>query len=164
MGCGYSDAVADPSDQEHFDIYIQLLSPDDFEVENLLAEGCLSVVYSARIKHSGENVALKFYGYQSYYPDFDSIKHELELMSLAKQVDGVVQTLGYFIDTQEGLLPNKKHRSRYPVIVMEKLEGGELFELVQAHEKITEYHVADIFRAVVTAVVGLHQLRLLHRE
>jgi serine/threonine protein kinase len=149
-----------------FDIHIELLDANNYEIGELIAEGSMAKIYAARHKN-GEEVALKFFGYTSHYPDFDSVKHELELMSYAQNISGIVRTSGYFMDTRAGLVPMKIHHTcSYPVIVMEKLEGGELFECVKRRgEKFfTEQYVADLFKAIVIGVAGLHAKRLLHRK
>jgi serine/threonine protein kinase len=162
MGCGSSNAVTVSRKQEIVDIYIQELQLDDYEIGDLIGDGALSKVFSAHHIESGENVALKFFGYTSYFPDLTSIKHEIELMVYAGTVEGIVKTFGYFMDTQTGILPNKKHNICCPVIVMERLTGGELFELVRRKQNFSEVHAADIFKSITTTVSGLHRLHLLH--
>ena len=146
------------------DVFIQLLNSENYEIKEMLAEGSMAKVYAARDKDTGQEVALKFFGYTTHASDFESVKHELELMSLANDIYGIVHTYGYFLDTEHGLVPGKRRRGCFPVVVMEKLAGGELFDWIRKRSQFTEQSVAQMFKMITSAVAGLHNRRLLHRK
>jgi serine/threonine protein kinase len=135
----------------------------DFTQLHFLSSGCIGSVYSAYHTVLGK-VALKFFGYTKQFPDIVNIEHELAFLSSLREIDGVVQLKGYFIDTHEGYLPQKKTLNEFPVLVMEYLEGGELTKSMLQQQQRTERYLAQIFRYLILSLQGIHQKRFLHRD
>lgn len=83
-------------------------------------------------------------------------------MSYLRGIEGVVDLKGYFIDTNEGYLPNKMFFGEFPVLIMELIEGGEVSLSLQNQR--TEKYLCQIFRGLVEALHGVHQKRFIHRD
>ncbi len=49
-------------------------------------------------------------------------------------------------------------------IVMEYMQGGELFDRIVQYEHYTEKQASDSFRPIVDAVRYCHSLRICHRD
>ena len=79
-------------------------------------------------------------------------------------IDGVVQMIGVFMDTASGCLSGKSYVAELPVIVMELLEGGELFERIADRETFSENNIAKIFKGIILALDSMHQRRFVHRK
>ena len=58
------------------------------------------------------------------------------------------------------IFDSKKHI----LIVMELIEGGELFELIQRKKVFSEYTTSKIVKQLLEALVYLHDLGILHRD
>lgn len=52
----------------------------------------------------------------------------------------------------------------YTYIVMELLEGGELFERIRASDRFTEQEACTYFRQIVSAVAFMHKHGIAHRD
>ena len=75
--------------------------------------------------------------------------------------------------TEVGMLtgrPNIRRVSRtpFPVLVMERIEGGDLFgyllDLIRDREKITERVISTLFREVFVALSAVHAAGVIHRD
>ena len=85
---------------------------DDFTDLTFIAQGGYGTVIGAKLKSTGESVALKFFGYvgpsgKIGKPQLEWIEAEIrDLMQLCSKINGVVQCLGSFNDTAEGYISN----------------------------------------------------------
>jgi serine/threonine protein kinase len=68
------------------------------------------------------------------------------------------------MDTEEGIVPNKIHKIALPVIVMEFLEGGEMFDRIQERKSVSEMYISAVFKDIMTGLQGLHGKGYLHRD
>lgn len=59
-------------------------------------------------------------------------------MLQVNDVSGVVQTFGHFVDSLDGIIPDKNFKEKYPVIVMEYLEGGHMLSRVNSQKNVSE--------------------------
>lgn len=96
----------------------------------------------------------------------EDIHREIRLMISLDQVEGVCQLLGVFDDTPTGLMPEKftAFSESYPVIVMEMLEGGDLFARISNRRDVTENYLAVTFMSMMRALQSLHGRNFLHRD
>ena len=74
--------------------------------------------------------------------------------------------VGLFNDTAEGNIPDKfpAFRSPYPVIVMELLEGGDMFNHISTRECVTEHYLAETFLSAMWALRSIHERGYVHRD
>ncbi|CAE7360510.1 CCAMK [Symbiodinium microadriaticum] len=82
-------------------------------------------------------------------------------------MDGVVQLIGVFMDPLVGMseiYDTKIWQKRYPVIVMECLEGGMLHDRVHRKHFMSEKILREIFRGFVIGLQGIHSRGFLHRD
>lgn len=108
---------------------------------------------------------MQFFGYTGRNPKIKEINAEIELMKNLEGIDGMVQMHGVFMDTAAGIIPGKLvTASSLPVIIMELLEGGELFERIADRETFSENNIAKIFKGIVLAMDSMHERRYIHRK
>jgi serine/threonine protein kinase/Ca2+-binding EF-hand superfamily protein len=141
-----------------------LLSKHHYVIESLLQEGAIGKVYCGRNKLTGREYALKFFGYTNIDPEERDIEHEIQVMNSFKGISGIVQMIGFFYDSPQGLIPGKIFCNPYPVIVMELLTGGEVFETIHHNSHISEYILSKIFYSMTLSVQSIHQKHYIHRD
>ena len=140
----------------------QYKSIKEFELEGLLtgtSYGAYGVVINAIRKVDNKNFVMKFFGYTINKPDTSWILREIDNMRSLKGIHGVVQIEATFTDTAEGYLKNKKYKRRYPIIVMEKLSGGDLFDKIVLKNYFSEYDASIIFKTFIKALYDIHNDR-----
>ena len=142
---------------------VPILMGTDYKILNYVASGGEGRVYSATYLPDNKLVALKFFGYEMKQPDLDSILNEIRIMKDLSGIDGVVQFHGIFMDTVTGIQCSKRYRKPFPVIVMEILSGGELFDRIQIRSEMTEQILANLFRNVVETMQQIHNRCYIHR-
>jgi serine/threonine protein kinase len=138
------------------------LNLQDYEILTPLASGGIGIVYSAQHKETKQYIALKFFGYVPKRVNLMELYHEFELFAAVNGFDGVVQLLGFGIDTPSGYIRNKVSKLSYPVICMEYLQGGDLFDRIQSRSRISEHDIALIFRNLIVSLIGLHKRGYIH--
>lgn len=106
----------------------------------------------------------QFFGYLGRPPKLDDIHAEIELMKKLDGIDGMVQMHGVFMDSAAGVIPGKLNPYILPVIIMELLEGGELFERIADRATFSENNIAKIFKSIVLAMNSMHERRFIHRD
>jgi serine/threonine protein kinase len=108
---------------------------------------------------------MKFFGYTSKKPILEEIEREINLMQSLVGIPNVVQIEGVFQDSPEGYVPQRIHGEPLPVIVMEALLGGDLFDRLQAPgDQMTERFLSSAFRGVIEALRQTHLRCFIHRD
>jgi serine/threonine protein kinase len=112
---------------------------DDYCDLQYLREGGWGKVYAAVRKSDHKKVAMKFFGYTGNEPIHSEIYKEIALLMNLAGVEGIVQLEGVFDDTAPGYVKNKNpsFRRSYPVIVMEQIQGGELYDRILNRETVS---------------------------
>jgi len=125
---------------------------DKYLMEKKLGEGAHGVVYECRHKKSGIQYAVKLL-------EMDENRqclHEVKMMKRVMNPESrVVQMEDFFQDRA------------FCYIVMEKYQGGDLVDVVQAHlakGKINDSVLARLFQQMMLGVAFLHGLELIHRD
>lgn len=64
------------------------------------------------------------------------------------------------------IVPDKNYayRQSYPVIVMEKLNGGDLFQRISTRTSVTESYLAYSFKTFIKALQSVHERGFIHRD
>jgi serine/threonine protein kinase len=102
--------------------------------------------------------------YTANKPLLKDIQRELKVMLEVNGVSGVVQTFGHFMDTVDGIIPDKTFKERYLVIVMELLEGGHMLTRVNSQKYVSEHYIALAFKRLIIALDSLHRKHFIHRD
>ncbi len=93
-----------------------------------------------------------------------AIENEIHLMQSFKGVPGIVQLEGIIMDTPAGYIPNKLHPGEsHPILVMELLEGGDLYSKIAKRRTISEQDLVRLFRNIIKSVQNIHQQGYIHR-
>lgn len=141
-----------------------VVNPGDYSVKSYIQEGAMGKVFAAVRISDGKKVAMKFFGYTIRRPTFSEMEKEIQLLMSLKGIDGIVQLEGVFLDTADGMLPGKRHKGEFPVIVMEMIEGGELFDRINNRATVSERDLAVVFRHTIDAIQSLHEMKFIHRD
>jgi serine/threonine protein kinase len=130
------------------------------EMHSEYSHGAYGLVMNA--EKNGKEFVTKFFGYTNQQPDTDWILREIDNLTHLVGIEGVVQIEDTFNDTADGMLPNsyqKNNKSRgkvYPVIVLEKLSGGTLYERITSQDTFSERDASVIFKSFITALRDIH--------
>lgn len=161
--------VSPASDHMLVDIDCPLpyLDSNDFLVLYELGEGRTGKIFYGQRMIGDQTcpVAFKFFGYTEDEPSPAQIQHEIHIMASYCHLDPVPDIFGYFYDTPSGLVEGKVSQKVYPVIVMELLDGCDLYEASYIHHLITsERSLIPLFRSILKALQTLHENGLVHRD
>ena len=145
---------------------VRVFQAEDFEIGKHIGEGGYGKVHFGMEKKTRKCYALKFFGYTPKQPQMATIEAEIDIIQHLQGIDGMVNLIGVLMDSKEGLLvtPPRKSESPFPVIIMELLEGGELFEHIADRKTFSEQNIAKIFKGLVITMDAMHSRKYLHRE
>lgn len=143
---------------------IPYINLEDYEILTHLASGGIGIVYSAQHKTTKQYIALKFFGYVPKRVNLMELYHEFELFAAVNNLNGVVQLYGYGVDPPNGYIQNKIYKISYPIICMEYLQGGDLFDRIQSYPIISENDIVMIIRNLINSLSGLHQKGYVHGD
>mmetsp|Transcript_6795 Transcript_6795/g.12562 ORF Transcript_6795/g.12562 Transcript_6795/m.12562 type:complete len:585 (+) Transcript_6795:392-2146(+) len=132
-----------------------------YEVGEELGKGAFSTVYKATHRETGEVFAIKIIQLGKFNPEE---RHRQE-----KILDNEITIMRRINDQCEDKtnLIQIKDVVREPsrlAIVMEILEGRELFDRIVQRQRYTEADAAELLRTIATAVRTLHKAGILHRD
>lgn len=158
-----------PSDhQSHQELLLSSDIPvhdiNDYLLCSYISEGAIGQVYAVYNKVLEQKYAIKLFGYTEKLMNLQEIYREIQIFHAINGINGVVGFYGIFYDSVNGIAPNKVEKIAYPVICMELLEGGDMFDRIQERQTISEKYIASIFRDVMNAIHGMHQRGYLHRD
>ena len=128
----------------------------NYEIIKELGEGGFGKVYAAKNKKSGEIRAIKQLLKKNISKDdLDRFKREIEVL---KKIDhpNVIK------------LYEKYESDNHIYLVMEKCDGGELFDdlmiRIKSGKMYSEREVAIIMRQVLSAIQYCHEKKICHRD
>ena len=125
---------------------------EDYVIGKELGRGRFSIVCECVRKETGERMAVKIIEKASLEPDEkELLRTEIAALKLVNHPN---------IVCLEGLYETRTHM----YIVMEKLDGGELFERIVGHPRFTEVECAKLVRPLLESVAYLHDMGIVHRD
>ena len=126
---------------------------DFYELGQTLGTGKFGSVKRARCKETGTTVAVKIIKKSKLsFEDLALAKREIEIMRVCQHPNIV------------GLLDTFEN-SEYIYIVLEVLEGGDLFEYLEKRQfKINEARARSLIHSIATALYYLHSYGIVHRD
>lgn len=127
------------------------LSYDDYVLEQLIGAGGMGKVFRARIKETGECVAIKAL-LKSRQTDPRAVQRFVQEAQVLKKLShpGIVGIRGL------GRFPSGGH-----FMVQDYVEGGDLESLL-AHGPLSASHALRLFEQIVTATAHAHRLGVVH--
>jgi len=127
-----------------------------YDLLEVLGVGSTSTVHRCVNKASGEQLACKVIDCQLIEERFQGMmaQFQTEIEALRKlQHPGIIRLYDVFIKTDDKIF-----------IIMEMMEGGELFDYVVQKGTLTEDEAARIVRKVTSALVYMHSHNICHRD
>lgn len=154
------------------------VDPADYEIGRFVSAGTFGTVMQARCRSTGEVVACKFFDYTPTRSEAHYIDQEIQRQVEVADIEGIVAIKGVFFDTKAGMLTGmsakdesgrvytlaKRVAKVSKVIVMELLNGGELFDKVAAKGAFIEEHASVILESVARAFAAMHARRRINRD
>ena len=114
---------------------------EKYQITPISAAGSYGLVFFANRIADGREFVMKFFGYTQMKPHLSWILREIDNMRALQGVQGVVQIEETFLDTAEGYMSSERCRKyfkfRYPVIVMERLNGEYIHLLVSLDYEVS---------------------------
>eukprot|EP00179_Madagascaria_erythrocladioides_P009725 CAMPEP_0198312212 /NCGR_PEP_ID=MMETSP1450-20131203/3665_1 /TAXON_ID=753684 ORGANISM="Madagascaria erythrocladiodes, Strain CCMP3234" /NCGR_SAMPLE_ID=MMETSP1450 /ASSEMBLY_ACC=CAM_ASM_001115 /LENGTH=245 /DNA_ID=CAMNT_0044015147 /DNA_START=100 /DNA_END=834 /DNA_ORIENTATION=- len=132
---------------------------------NVLGKGGFSVVRRAVRRADNVAVAVKVVSGHAAVQESKAVAREVRALRQAGDHDHIVRLLDVFDDDDgdddgggDGTL------GAGGLIVMELLEGGELFDEIVARKRFTECDASSVLRQLLSAVAHLHRHGVVHRD
>jgi len=129
---------------------------EKYNLLEVLGVGSTSTVHRCVNKSTGEQFACKVIDCQLIEERFQGMmaQFQTEIEALRKlQHPGIIRLYDVFIKTDDKIF-----------IIMEMMEGGELFDYVVQKGTLTEDEAAKIVRKVTSALVYMHSHNICHRD
>lgn len=130
---------------------------DEFEIEQELGSGAASRVFGCRHLASGERLAVKAV----------DLRRLLLLGNLKDQLarlDGEVEILRQLCHERIVNLRGFHKSEHWYFLVMELVEGGELFDLIVRSKSLSEAEARHVFRQLLEGVGYMHARGVIHRD
>lgn len=141
--------------QIHEDTDCEELLHEKYQIMEALGVGSTSTVYRALCRADGQYYACKVIDCQLIEERFQGMMEQFqtEIEALRKlRHPGIIRLYDVYISPQK------------IYIVMELMEGGELFDYVVQKGTLTEDEAAKIVRDVTSALVYMHENNIVHRD
>eukprot|EP00899_Mesostigma_viride_P027481 jgi/Mesvir1/7918/Mv11843-RA.1 len=124
-----------------------------YEYGRQLGHGSFGVVRLARMRTSGEEVAVKIIPKKSLMEEglVDELKQEVEIMKRLSKALNVINCYDTFED------------DRNVMLVLEYCKGGELYQRL-TRENYTEKTAAKVIRSILKMVAACHAAGIIHRD
>jgi len=123
-----------------------------YEVKDVIGSGGFGVVYAAKRKSDGLEVAVKEVSKDSDTLTNNNVPLEVALMQQVNDVPGVIKLLDYF-DTADSFY-----------IVMERFNSKDLFDFISEQGPLSEALSRDLFSQLVNTVSECHEKGVVHRD
>jgi len=123
-----------------------------YEVRDVIGSGGFGVVYAAKRKSDGLEVAVKEVSKDSDTLTNNNVPLEVALMQQVNDVPGVIKLIDYF-DTADSFY-----------IVMERFNSKDLFDFISEQGPLSEALSRDLFSQLVNTVSECHEKGVVHRD
>ena len=129
---------------------------DYYKVGDHWGEGATSTVYECQSLYEPGKFAYKTRRQKKSVEASKAMHNELRILQIcAKDPHPAIPSLhDYFFDSKDGSIE----------LIMELMEGGELYDWIVEKGKLTEIDAKVIFKQVVEGVAHLHSLGIVHRD
>lgn len=125
---------------------------ETYDIGDVLGKGAYSVVKTARAKKTGEEVAVKIVKREGLPQDDEkALKDEMRIM-LELNHPYIIKLLDFFEESQNFFM------------VVEKVNGGELFDRIVQKVVYTEKEARDLVTILLEAVKYCHDRGIVHRD
>ena len=127
----------------------------EYEIIKELGAGGFGKVVLAVNKTTGQKAAIKTTHTENIdtLKDLDSLYAESQTLKCLKHPN-IVSVINCYVD----------RKNKQAILIMEYLEGGELYELIQGKGQLTEEEARDIFTQLISAIGYCHQQKIIHRD
>lgn len=125
---------------------------ETYKIEATIGKGSFATVKKAKHRASGERFAVKVLSKKKMSDeDKAAMSTEIEIL---KQVDhpNIVKLVDVFED------------ERHLCLVMELMQGGELFDQILDKEQFSELEARDATRSIIDAIAYCHTKGICHRD
>ena len=125
---------------------------ETYKIEGTIGKGSFATVKKVKNRATGERFAVKVMS-KKKMNDEDKIAMQTEI-EILKQVDhpNIVKLLDVFED------------ERHYCLVMELMQGGELFDQILEKEIFSESEARDATKAIIEAIKYCHEQGIVHRD
>jgi serine/threonine protein kinase len=124
----------------------------DYTFGDKLGEGSFGIVFGVIQNSSGHPFALKQIERAKLAPEDDaSVKSEVHILSNLHHPN-IVALLDFYIDPE------------HYYMVMERVDGGELFDRIVSKSFYSEKQARDVVRVILCALKYLHDKNVVHRD
>ena len=123
-----------------------------YAVKEEIGRGGFGVVYAAKRKSDGVEVAIKEVSKDVDTLTEDNVPLEVALMQRVNDVPGVIKLISYF-DTSDKFY-----------VVMERFNSKDLFDFITDQGPLPEHMTRELFMQLVDTVIKCHEKGVVHRD
>ena len=123
-----------------------------YKIQRTIGKGSFATVRKAKNRVTNEYVAVKVLSKRKMaQDDVDSLKNEIEIMRTVDHPN-IVKMIDFFED------------EAHYCLVMELMEGGELFDQILQRDQFTESEARQAIRSIIDAIRYCQNLNIIHRD
>lgn len=134
------------------------LLPDDYVLECVAGKGTTSTCYKCMRKTDGRRFACKIIEKRKLAP---SARKRIEV---AAQLRREVDVLRRVDHPHIAKLEQSFEDDNYLILVMELMEGGELFDAIVDKGRFSEREAIHVARCILSAIQHMHERGVIHRD
>ena len=123
-----------------------------YDVKEEIGRGGFGVVYAAKRKSDGVEVAIKEVSKDIDTLTEDTVPLEVALMQRVNDVPGVIKLITYF-DTSDSFY-----------VVMERFNSKNLFDFIIDQGPLPEHLTRELFMQLVDTIIKCHERGVVHRD
>eukprot|EP00405_Crypthecodinium_cohnii_P008101 CAMPEP_0206422414 /NCGR_PEP_ID=MMETSP0324_2-20121206/2071_1 /ASSEMBLY_ACC=CAM_ASM_000836 /TAXON_ID=2866 /ORGANISM="Crypthecodinium cohnii, Strain Seligo" /LENGTH=466 /DNA_ID=CAMNT_0053886779 /DNA_START=38 /DNA_END=1439 /DNA_ORIENTATION=+ len=137
-----------------------------YDTDNMLGEGGQGKVYAGKMIRTNEDVAIKVVPVWRYRSDVNGKERlqRIDREARKQMLLGKHPNIAQLIALVDVFRPGTRDFPQYKILVMERVKGEELAELVRKKGPLGEALSKSIFKQIVLAVEHIHSLDHVHRD